>query len=189
MAQIRIFIAIEFSDKLKEEIDQIQLKLKSQLGLLKWVPRTNFHLTLKFLGDVESKRIGEMVEGLTQSVQDIKPFIIGFTQIGGFPKNHAPRVIWLGANEGKDELINLQKIVDKKLTYFGFGEESKKNVYKPHLTLARAREHTDVSTVGRRLSEIQIQPTSTELIQSIQIMKSDLRPKGPVYTCLEKISF
>ncbi len=187
MAQIRTFVAIEFSNGLKDEIDQIQQELKKQLGQLKWVGKNNFHLTLKFLGNVELKKVGMMAEGLVQAVQGIEPFSLGFARIGGFPKIHQPRVILLGINQGKEALIHLQKVVDEEMIKQGFQPE--KFSYSPHLTLARALDNTDLSTIGQRLSQIKIQPTSTDLIRSIRIMKSDLRPQGPIYTCLKEIIF
>ncbi|AZR72575.1 2'-5' RNA ligase [Anoxybacter fermentans] len=185
MAKIRTFIAVEFSEELKKEIIQIQQRLKRDLRNLKWVPYSNFHLTLKFLGDVESKRIPEMAEGLALAIEGIKTFSVGFAGLGGFPEILKPRVIWLGVDRGKKELIQLQEAVEKELTFQGFAPEKKP--YSPHLTLARSRRDTNLRVVGELLSQIKVQPTRTDLIQSIRIMKSDLRPQGPIYTCLKEI--
>lgn len=187
MALIRTFVAIELSDTLKSELDAIEQRLKKELGQLKWVPKTNFHLTLKFLGDVDSGRIAGMADGLARAIQGTEAFPLNFAEVGGFPKIASPRVIWVGVDEGKESLIRLQKLVDAELQRQGFPAE--KQPYSPHLTLARAREESDLRSIGERLRTIQVPSTGQDQIRSIRIMKSDLRPGGPVYTCLKEITF
>lgn len=187
MAEIRTFIAVEFSEELKDEIGQIQRRLKGELGSLKWVAQSNFHLTLKFLGDVDVRKIQIMKEGLTKAVQAMESFALGFAEVGGFPKIDSPRVVWLGVKQGREGLLRLQKVVDQELITQGFPPE--KHSFSPHLTLARSKPDSDLSLIGQRLRQISIKGTRTDLIRSIRIMKSDLRPAGPVYTCLEEIFF
>ena len=186
MTKIRTFVAVEFSEDVKEEISNIQARLKRELGNLKWVPKRNLHLTLKFLGDVEPERIPEIAQGLSAAVQRFKPFSLGLGGLGAFPGMNKPKVIWMGLTIGRRELVQLQKAVESELVIQGFSKE--RRPYHPHLTLARSRRNTNLLTVGQILDKIEVQPTDTELIQSVKIMKSDLRPNGPVYTCLEKIS-
>lgn len=188
MAPIRTFIAVELSDNLKAEIAYLQQLLKKDLGNLKWVPTTNFHLTLKFLGDIEAQRVPAITEGLARAVKETAPFSIRFTRLGGFPGLQQPRVLWLGVEEGKSELIELQKSVERELAQVGFAAE-KKESFSPHLTLARAREETNLSAIGTKLAQIHTEPTRSDLITSIKLMKSDLRPGGPIYTCLQEIEF
>lgn len=187
MAVIRTFVAVEFSEQLQSEIDVVAQQLKQELGSLKWVSKTNYHLTLKFLGDVESRRIAELTEGLSRAVQGMEEFSLKLAGVGGFPTSLAPRVIWLGVDEGKASLIRLQKMVDTELQAQGFAPE--KQPYSPHLTLARAREESDLKAIGERLVKMQMPSTSADQIRSIRMMKSDLRPSGPVYTCLKEIPF
>lgn len=185
MAQIRTFVAVELSEAIKEQIGQVQQKLKQELGDLKWVSRNNFHLTLKFLGDVESRQIPKMAEGLTQALQEMERFSLGFAGVGGFPRTVEPRVIWIGIDEGREQLIRLQQVVDEALRVQGFPPETKR--YSPHLTLARTREDSDLRQVGERLERIFVPAIGRDQVEAIRIMKSDLRPGGPVYTCLQEI--
>lgn len=187
MALVRTFIAIEFSESLKEEISEIQKSLKGELSKLKWVSKDNFHLTLKFIGDVESKRIPKLTEGLKRAVQGREPFMINLAGLGGFPKIHFPKVVWIGVNQGREGLVQLQKLVEDDLVAQGFDREVRP--YSPHLTLARSKDYTDLKAVGDVLKGFRQPMTREELVQSIRIMKSDLRRGGPIYTCLEEITF
>ncbi len=187
MAEVRTFVAIEFSAELQREIGQIQSKLKGELSQLKWVAKSNFHLTLKFLGDVDQRKIPMMAVGLKKAIRGLDSFSLGFAGVSGFPGIHLPRVIWLGVSQGNTELVRLQKKVDQELVAQGF--ESEKRAYHPHLTLARSKPETDLAVVGKRLSQIKVEATRMDLIKSIRIMKSDLHPGGPIYTCLEEIFF
>lgn len=187
MALVRTFVAVELSEILKSEIDALGQRLQRESAQLKWVSRTNFHLTLKFLGDVESSRITAMAEGLARAVAGTEAFSLSFAGVGGFPKIAAPRVIWLGVDEGKEPLIRLQRSVDDELRAQGFPAERQE--YRPHLTLARAREDADLRGVGERLMKVAAPATGKDQIHSIRLMKSDLRPGGPVYTCLKEIPF
>lgn len=187
MALIRTFIAVEFSEALKAEIACIQQAMKQEMGRLKWVSATNFHLTLKFLGDVESSKIGALGEGLARAVEGTVPFNVGFAGVGGFPKTQQPRVLWLGIDRGKAELINLQKVVDEALAAQGFSRETKP--FSPHMTLARAHEGANLMEIGQKLAQVRVEPTLSDLVACIRVMKSDLRPQGPVYTCMKQIDF
>lgn len=187
MALIRTFIAVEFSEELKTEIARIQQAMKQEMGPLKWVQATNFHLTLKFLGDVESSKIGALGEGLARAVKGTTPFYVGFAGVGGFPKTQHPRVLWLGIDRGKSELVSLQKVVDDELALQGYPRETKS--FSPHLTMARTNEGTNLTEIGQKLVHMRVEPTSSDLIRCIRVMKSDLRPGGPVYTCLKQIDF
>lgn len=187
MALIRTFIAVEFSQSLKKELAVLQKDLKSRLGDLKWVPQANFHLTLKFLGDVESKRISEIVASLKEAVQDLRVFSLNLAGLGGFPKIDHPKVVWIGVKQGRVELIRLQQAVEDALAAQGFDRERRS--YSPHLTLARSRDYTDLKAVGEALQGIKEPVTATDQVRSIKLMKSDLRPGGPVYTCLAEIPF
>lgn len=187
MALVRTFVAVELSEGLKGEIGRVQQRLKKELGQLKWVPESNYHLTLKFLGDVESRRISELAEGLARAVKGTNDFTLGFAGVGGFPKTAQPRVVWIGVTDGREELVRLHKVVDQELQSQGFAPD--KMGYSPHLTLARAREDSDLRAIGERLSKIQVDPLGADLVRSIKLMKSDLRPGGPIYTCLEEIVF
>lgn len=187
MALVRTFIAVEFSESLKEQISEIQKSLKVELGKLKWVPKDNFHLTLKFIGDVESRQVPKMAEGLKRTVQGRKPFTVNLAGLGGFPQIHFPKVIWIGVNQGREGLIQLQTAVEDALVVQGFDRETRS--YSPHLTLARSRDHTDLKAVGDVLKRFRQPVTQEELVQSIRIMKSNLRRGGPIYTCLEEIIF
>lgn len=187
MAEIRAFLAVDLSDQLKDEIGQIQIKLKKGIKNIKWVRRDNFHLTLKFLGNIDSNKLPDLKDGLSRVIQGRDIFSVNFNRLGGFPNIFRPKIIWLGVDQGKSELMNLQKIVETELLSQGFPKE--RSAYSPHLTLGRAKRDTDLSLFSQILKQTNITLTQNTIIKSIKIFKSDLQSTGPIYSCLEEILF
>ena len=59
MAILRAFIAIELDQSVRAGLDQLQRRLRAEpiSGFVRWVAPSSMHLTLKFLGDVDSARV------------------------------------------------------------------------------------------------------------------------------------
>ncbi|MCG8639229.1 MAG: RNA 2',3'-cyclic phosphodiesterase [Desulfobacterales bacterium] len=187
MAEIRAFLAVDLSDLLKDEIAQIQLKLKKGIKNVKWVRKSNFHLTVKFLGNIDSAKLPDLKDGLSRIIRGRDSFSLNFNRLGGFPNTFRPKIIWLGVDQGKSELTNLQKIVETELLSQGFPKE--RSGYSPHLTLGRAKRDTDLILFGQILKQTSITLTQNTFVKSIKIFKSDLQSAGPIYSCLEEILF
>lgn len=142
------------------------------------------HLTLKFLGDVEEARIGEIEAALEEAGEGISPITITAGGVGGFPNLKGPRVVWVGIQE-ETTLTRLRQNIAEKLSALGFEEEARG--FHPHLTLCRVKEARD----GRALGEI-ITETVPEIREqweagSFALYKSVLTPEGARYTVLKRI--
>src|SRR5436853_393662 len=102
MENYRLFIAMTVPDAVKAEIEKAQAELRAALpGVVRWTKRGQFHLTLRFLGNVPADR----VELLTRAVRDV---CAGFAalrlraeRIGCFPDLRFPRVIWAWVHDEK----------------------------------------------------------------------------------------
>ena len=100
---MRIFVAIEINDKnVLDSISKIQSELKINA---KPVKIQNLHFTVQFLGEVSN----QMVEKISRELCDLEftPFSISFSGVGVFPKPNNPRVVWVGTNDGVNELEEL----------------------------------------------------------------------------------
>ncbi|MGE4357788.1 MAG: RNA 2',3'-cyclic phosphodiesterase [Candidatus Omnitrophota bacterium] len=185
---IRTFIAIEISESLREEFSQLQNELRKSEADVKWVEPKNMHLTLKFLGNTEEKKIEEIERTLRIISDQTKPFAVTFQGLGAFPKLDFPRVIWVGIEKGKEELTQLANKIEKNLISIGFASEKKP--YSAHLTLGRVRSFKNKEKLNKIIKEkLSFQPKNSLAVNKISFLKSELTPAGPLYTRLAEFSF
>ena len=134
---MRLFIAIELSQTMREEISQIQTHLKYAGADVKWVEKDNIHLTLKFLGEVSEEKAGEIKQILDQIGKGTRNFEISLEAIGAFPNIEHPRVIWVGLDKGAQESTALAAKVEEALLQIGFQKETRP--FAAHFTIGRVR--------------------------------------------------
>jgi len=127
------FIAIPIPNSLKEHLAHIQSQLKSKLSYKQWPHKEDLHITLKFLGEVDDKRVDELNEQLNL-LKKIKFFETTVKGVGYFGRKDRPRVLWAGIHLNL-ELVQLKEDVDTLTLQKGF--ETEKRDYKPHVTLAK----------------------------------------------------
>lgn len=132
---MRTFIAVDFSDEVKKEILGIQRRLKESAVSGRWKYADNFHLTLKFLGEVELRSISKINEILDEICGLQKPFVLKLSQLGQFRGDGCCRVVWLGMEGETHILAGLQGSIDSRLEEIGF--EKEKRAYKPHVTIGQ----------------------------------------------------
>lgn len=183
---IRSFIAVELNEDIKNELKAVQDELK-KIGLdVKWVEINNIHLTLKFLGNINSDDL-EKFKGVIKNVPAIfKPFEISLSALGIFPKVDFPRVIWVGLNKGKDELIKLSSYLEEELKRVGIASEERESI--PHLTLGRVRSSKNKDKLKNYLNSAVFDFRNRQMIKEIILFQSRLSPKGASYTALGSFS-
>jgi len=164
---MRVFIAIDIPDNVKEEILRIQKKLPEFSGKL--TEKENLHLTLKFLGEISEQE----VEKIKNKLKEIKleKFDAGISEIGVFNKNFI-KIIWIKL----DNCEELQKEIDSKLENLFEKEER----FMSHLTIARVKNVKDKKKFISEIEKIKINKINF-LVSSFKLKKSDLAGKKPVY--------
>ncbi len=183
MEKIRAFIAVELPDFLKKELGRIESILKAgNTTPVKWVDFESIHLTLKFLGDIEADRTGEIVEGIKNACASVSPFELKINGLGVFPNPARTRVAWVGLVDATDELSLLQRNIEAEMEKLGYERDIRK--FSPHLTLARVRDRASREERSR-LGEL-ISGTSfnggTFTVDSVNLMRSELMRQGAIYT-------
>lgn len=132
---MRAFIAFEFDNPLKERIAQIQDKLRKLSLKGRWTHTDNFHLTLKFLGDITIEQCKKIEEQLSRSLSLVNIIDLSLDEIGFFSGDCDLRVLYLGL---KGELKALQKLNSSiEGSVFKLGYEREKRSFNPHITLGR----------------------------------------------------
>lgn len=181
---IRTFIAIKIPEQELLIIRHIQNALKKAGGDVKWVNPEKMHLTLKFLGDTDSGLIGKVTQAVQNALKSETAFDVSIRGFGGFPDIKRPRVLWLGIDKGRDALARIAGSIDRELEMAGFTKE--KRPFSPHLTLGRVRSLKNIDKIADLLREAEPE-TGIFCVKHIDIMKSDLKPTGSVYTVLDNI--
>jgi 2'-5' RNA ligase len=179
---IRTFIAIELPEKIIYTIGKVQEKLKSHGFKIRWVRTENIHLTLKFLGNIQETETERIARVISESVKGYNPILISVKGIGVFPGIQRPRVIWLGISKQLDQLTELQKTLDEKLQTIGFPKE--KRPFKGHLTMGRVKSKIDPKKLHDLLKNFTQFESEHFFADRIILYKSELKPKGAVYTKL-----
>ena len=184
MEQVRSFIAIELPDELKLALTRLQTQLKSGREYpVKWVDPYSVHLTLKFLGNIDIDRIGEITGAIETSAQGIPPFHLEVGGLGVFPGLRRVQVAWVGLSGDVDRLSQLQQRIESNLARLGFVAESRP--FKPHLTLARVRERAspeERNGFGRLITDTSIEDKYSFNVDAVSLMKSQLTREGAVYS-------
>jgi 2'-5' RNA ligase len=183
---LRTFVAIDFSPEIIRKINDVINYFKTQTPekALKWVAPENLHLTVKFLGDVPDNKIEQVKMLINQALENVKSFEIGVEKLGMYPNPGSPRVVWLGITGG-EPLKEIHKKLESQLQEAEI--EPEKRSFSPHLTIARVRRNADKQTVkeiGEALSKFKVDSLGKCLINHVVLYKSELTPKGPIYTPL-----
>jgi len=172
---MRTFVAIEVNNKdVLNSIHKIQTELNIKA---KPVELHNMHFTVQFLGEVSE----EMIEKISDALNSIEfsEFSISFVSIGVFPKPNFPRVIWIGTNDGVNELEKLAEMIRLKLSQIGFSPDKK---FKPHVTIFRVKNK--IEDLPSKLEKFSSCSFGKQLVSEIKLKKSELTSTGPIYTDL-----
>jgi 2'-5' RNA ligase len=183
----RAFIAVHFSDEVITNLTTILSQVHRMIGaqsVVRWVEPRNVHLTLQFLGNTDMSMVPKLTSELRGAFSDIQPFDVSLTGIGAFPAPTRPRVIWIGIDSGVDNLKTLQACVEVVTTPLGFIPERRS--FKPHVTLGRVKEDRHPVDLTKMLEKLHEAQAGTSRIDAVFLMKSDLKPTGPVYSILDR---
>jgi 2'-5' RNA ligase len=173
----RLFVAIDIPEEIKAQLGG----LKTAVPTARWVNPANFHLTLRFIGEIDAERV-EPVQTALASVQG-QPFDLRFVGVGRFPPSakKAPRVLWAGLAP-QPHLMTLQQRVETALEPVGFKPEARG--FNPHITLARLRTHKPAPEAVAFLEANANFSAGPFHVPAFYLIESELRPEGAHYTRL-----
>jgi 2'-5' RNA ligase len=131
---MRVFIAIELEDWLKEYIYEKQKDIKRNSIKGNFSRKENFHLTLRFIGEADEEEIERIKKAIDRTAETSKPFNMQLGKLGYFPRKNK-KIVWAGISNGQKKLRNLFDILEINLEKQGFDREERG--LKPHITIAR----------------------------------------------------
>jgi 2'-5' RNA ligase len=180
---IRSFIAFDIGNEsvLKRTTD-IQALLAKAGADLKLVEPENIHITLRFLGNITLPTVEKIFEEM-KKVQ-FTPFDVKIHGIGAFPNLRYPRVLWVGITEGADQLRSIFNQLEPRLRSLGFAPDSKG--FSPHLTIARVKSGRNKTELAKFVAENANYEFGIIRAECLKLKKSDLTPRGPIYSTLKE---
>jgi len=180
---VRTFIALVIPPEWKRHLGRVEEDLRARMSGLSWVKPENMHLTVRFLGDLGDDGVRRAGEAVRRGAARHAAFQARLGPLGAFPSLQKPRVLWTGLEQGAAESIALARDVNQSLKEAGFGPADKP--FKPHITLARVREHAEGIEAFTRYAPPEAPGPAA--FDRIVVMKSDLHPAGARYTALEEV--
>jgi len=177
---MRVFIAIDLPNEIRDALREIQRQLRSLTDSVRWVAPESIHITLKFVGEVPDKRVEDIntaLRGLTW-----KPFTVTVRGVGFFPGTRSPRIFWAGMEA--PTMKGLAEHLDARMERQGFDKE--KRAFRPHITLARAKDSRIDSSLVLGATEYQEHNFGSFTVDRVFLFKSTLKPSGAVYEKLKE---
>lgn len=181
----RIFTAVDISDETRRKFSDYIATLRAGFPNVRvgWDKPEKLHLTLKFLGDINEKQLGDLTGAVSETAKQISDFKLRISKTGVFPTMQNARILWLGVEDEKGSLRKLNEILESQCNSKGFAGE--KRSFKAHLTIGRLREPHN----SRQLVENHLRndfESAEFTIKEIVIYESKLAPTGSVYSVVEQ---
>ena len=178
---MRIFFCVELADTVRDALEEVARMVRAGLSApAKWVAKDNFHITVRFLGEVEEAMLPEIKAVGAELARGQQPFEVTLSRLGAFPSVRRARVIWAGPEQDSPQFAELVRNAEMEARALGFSPERKEA--KAHVTLARLKVPRDVAHALTRVPF----PTLNVEVGSLTLMESRLRPEGPLYTPIER---
>lgn len=176
---MRLFIAINFNDEIKEELENNIEDLKDEAKRGNFSLIDNLHLTLAFIGELDQRNLQTVKDAMIYAVSNFEygPFEISLGEFGSFRgKRGGERLYWRGIDKS-DELVTLQRSLVRQLEYLDIPVDDKP--FKPHITLARScvlYDDFDEEYYCDGLIDEQM------TVNSIELMRSEIINGRTIYT-------
>lgn len=180
---MRLFIAITLDEQVRQALSTIQNDLIKHMSKGNATAFDNFHITLRFIGDVNEKQAEKLKHTVDETGRQFSPFTLRLSELGHFQKKNK-KVIWTGVRGQLEELFELKNKLETELETSGFLKEE--NDYTPHITLARqAVLEESFNDVKEELGI----PEKEIAVRSIALMESKCVEGELVYKVIHKKDF
>ncbi len=184
--KIRTFVAVSMPGAVLQAIGNAQETLRAHGLNIRWVRKEGIHLTLKFLGNIDVEKVGQVQAAMEQASKAFSPFTLAGKGIGVFPNIRRARVVWAGMSGEVEALRGLQRELESQLEPVGFPKE--RRPFKGHLTLGRVKGRLDAAKLTEGLEALEDFQTESFTANSVVLYRSDLRPGGAVYSKLAEVA-
>jgi 2'-5' RNA ligase len=181
---MRLFTAIDLPPEMLLRLERLLSALRPE-ALIKWSPLDNLHITTKFIGEWPESRLDELDKALG-SLTPRENFEIGLRDLGWFPNERSPRVLWAGVH-ADPALQQLMADAEQRLLGLGIAKEEKQQT--PHLTLARIKTPAPLGGLRRKVEELQPADLGAFPVRYFSLFRSDPGSNASIYRKLRDYRF
>jgi RNA 2',3'-cyclic 3'-phosphodiesterase len=182
---VRLFVAINTPPEIVPLLAGVRDRLESTHADVKWEPDEKLHCTLKFLGDTREEILPDIVSALGQVASSTPPFPTRYSGLGCFPDKREPRIVWAGMEDPDGDIQRLAQMVDTRMATLGFKTEQR--IYHPHVTLGRVKGSRHMRELLATMETVTFVCSPVSL-HEIELVRSELKPRGSVYTPVIKVA-
>jgi len=177
---MRSFIGINFSREVKEDISRIQRQIRDNAAKGRFKHVDNFHITLKFLGEIEQEQAVEIAKKLEGIAQKHQGFELRLQDIGRFKGRENIRTLYIGLGGQIQALNKLNEATEAAMEELGFKRESR--AYTPHITISQ--DLTLNVPFEELKNQIDMSNTHTIYVNKIELIKSEQIQNKRIYTAI-----
>jgi len=181
---LRLFIAIAVPPDVRQEIGRAQAQLRrcSPPGAIRWTKPEQFHVTLKFLGDVHTGQLAALEKSVAAVCAGFPSLELSANGVGFFPGRRRPRVVWAGAVDWEHRLGELHRQIDE--TTLPFAVADKPGTFTGHITLGRFKPGHRVTpdALLKRAEMLRDRHYGNWSVRDLEIVRCDLTPAGALHT-------
>lgn len=168
----RLFVAVDLPDAHGDRLAELR---DETLGA-RWTPPEKYHLTIRFIGDVDDAEVLPIETALAEV--DAAAFSLTIEGVGVLPSMRRPRVVYAGVRH-EPALHTLHDRVEQALRDVGL--EADDRAFRPHVTLARLK-HEKLHNVRAFIRAHQDVSLESFAVTSVRLYESELHPDGAIHT-------
>jgi 2'-5' RNA ligase len=148
---VRLFVAIDLDEPLRRAVSDAAHRVRRNFeraaggARVSWTAADRMHITLHFLGDVESPGASALADAFGNPIL-VQPFTLEIGAPGTFPSSGRPRVLWLGVRAKHEALSAIHRVTGERLESVGFAVDPAP--FNPHLTIGRVRSPVRAATTA-----------------------------------------
>ncbi len=183
---LRLFVAVTVPDVIRNEMMRLQdrLRLLVPRGAVRWTRPEQFHLTLRFLGDVSSGCVSDLQKAVGEVCAEAPALQLCAQGIGFFPNARSPRVIWIGIGDHDHRLADLQQKIESAVR--PFTREQGNERFAGHVTLGRFKQFNrlEIRELTSDVETLKDRVFGEWAVIKVEIIRSELMATGSRYTVL-----
>ena len=169
----RLFVAIDLPDSVVDTLD----RLCTGLPGARWIDPDQYHLTLRFIGEVDGLVARDIDVGLAEL--EFEPFTLNLAGFGHFPPRGVPKVLWAGISP-REPVDRLRRAVDRVVNAAGVEPEHRK--FSPHVTVARFPSGAPISRLQQFFAGHALYRSEPFEVDRFHLYSSQLHQDGAIHT-------
>jgi 2'-5' RNA ligase len=184
---IRTFLALDLDASLRDRLAAAARALPEAGSKIRWVAPENLHVTLKFLGDVPETDVADVCNAIGELAGRVEPFDFDVSHLCCIPPGGKVRMVWADVREPTGRMASVFEQAETALSRLGFPRE--RRGFRPHITLGRVKFTRNAA--GLRAAAAQYADTlfGSQHAGEIVVYRSELTPRGSIYTPLARAHF